>query len=260
MIRVGIGGWNFAPWRGTFYPKGLTHAKELEYASRQLTSIEINSTFYSLPKPPSVRAWAAQTPDDFVFSIKAPMFAVNRRVLAEAAPSIERFFNCGILELGPKLGPFLWQLAPTKKFEPADLDAFLSLIPRERGGMKLRHALEVKDKSFLTPAFVDLVRKHNVAVVGVDADKNPFVADVTSDFVYLRLQRTNEKVATGYTTKEISTWAKHAEAWEKGASPKDFPLLAKAAPKAKRDVFVYFISGAKVRAPAAAMAFIKEVK
>jgi uncharacterized protein YecE (DUF72 family) len=259
MIRVGIGGWNFAPWRGVFYPKGLAQAQELTYASRQLTSIEINSTFYSLPKPDAVKRWASETPEGFVFSVKAPMMAVNRKILAEAGPSIERFLGSGILHLGAKLGPLFWQLAPTKKFQADDLEAFLALLPRTAGGLKLRHALEVRDKGFATPAFVELARKYAVAIITVDSEKHALIADVTSDFVYLRLQRTAAEVETGYAPKAIAAWTARANAWAEGGAPKDLPMIGPAAPKAKRDVFVYFISGAKERAPAAAMAMIKAV-
>ena len=162
MIRVGIGGWVFEPWRGEFYPKGLPHARELEYASRKLTSIEINSTFYRTQKPDSFRKWAAETPDDFVFSLKGPQFATNRRVLAEAGPSIERFFASGLLELKSKLGPVLWQMAPTKKFDPADFAGFLALLPRTVDGRPMRHAVEVRHESFLVPAFIELLRKFSV--------------------------------------------------------------------------------------------------
>ena len=261
MIRVGIGGWNFAPWRGVFYPKGLAHAEELEYASSRLTSIEINSTFYSLPKPTSIRSWAAHTPDNFVFSVKASMAAVNRRVLGEAGPSIDRFIDCGLLELGAKLGPLFWQFAPAKKFDAADVEAFFSLLPKERNGVKLRHAVESKNATFAVPAFFDLAHKHNIAIVGVDSEKTTVPSDVTGDFVYLRLQNTVSDVPTGYKPADIKKWGARAQAWANGEAPNDLkPISDKAAAKKKRDVFVYMIAGAKVRAPAAAMALIERVK
>src|SRR5690242_18120577 len=163
IIRVGIGGWNFAPWRGVFYPKGLAQAEELSYASSRLTSIEINSTFYSLPKPTSIRSWANQTPDHFVFSVKASMAAVNKKVLGEAGPAIDRFIDCGLLELGEKLGPLFWQFAPAKKFNPEDVEAFFSLLPAARNGVKLRHAVEAKNPTFAVPAFYDLAAKYGLA-------------------------------------------------------------------------------------------------
>ena len=193
MIRVGIGGWVFAPWRGEFYPKGLPQARELEHASRQLTTIEINGTFYRTQTPASFRKWGAETPDDFVFSLKGPQFTTNRRVLAEAGESIARFFASGVLELKSKLGPILWQMAPTKKFDPEDFEAFLALLPQSLDGRPIRHVVEVRHESFLVPAFIDLLRKFSVAVVVVESDKHPLIADVTSDFVYARLQRTSEE-------------------------------------------------------------------
>src|SRR6185436_10975241 len=198
IIRVGIGGWTFAPWRGVFYPKGLPHAEELQYASSRLTSIEINGTFYSLPKPASVRSWAAETPDNFMFSVKASMAAVGKKVLAEAGPAIDRFIDSGILELGPKLGPLFWQFPPAKKFNPEDVAAFFALLPKERNGVKLRHAVEAKNATFAVPAFFDLARKHGLAVIGVDSEKTTVPSDVTGEFVYLRLQNTVSEQATGY--------------------------------------------------------------
>jgi uncharacterized protein YecE (DUF72 family) len=261
MIRVGIGGWVFEPWRGEFYPKGLPKAQELSYASRKLTSIEINGTFYRTQKPDSFRKWAQETPDDFVFSLKGPQFATNRRVLAEAGESIERFFASGVLELKSKLGPILWQMAPTKKFDPDDFAGFLALLPKEIAGTPIRHAVEVRHESFVTPEFVALTRKLAVAIVLVESDKHPPIADVTSDFVYLRLQRTSDKVKTGYPPAALAAWAERAWTWEGGGTPDDLPTVAGQAPaKTRRDVFVYMISGAKVRAPAAAMALIEKLQ
>src|SRR5258705_3003357 len=187
MIRVGIGGWLSAPGRGEFSPKGLPQARELEHASRKLTSIEINATFYRIQKADSFRKWAAETPDDFVFSLKGPQFATNRRVLAEAGPSIERFFASGVFELKSKLGPVLWQMAPTKKFDPEDFAAFLALLPPRLDGRPIRHVVEVGDERFLASAFIELLRKFSVAAVVVGFDKHPLIADVTAAFVYVRL-------------------------------------------------------------------------
>jgi uncharacterized protein YecE (DUF72 family) len=261
MIRVGIGGWVYAPWRGVFYPKGLPQARELAHASRQLTSIEINGTFYGSQKPESFRRWAEETPDDFVFSLKGPRFATHRRVLAEAGSSIERFLASGVLELKSKLGPILWQFAPTKTFEADDFAAFLALLPHRLDGRTLRHAVEVRHESFLSSAFVALLRKHAVAIATIDSDKHPLIADVTSDFVYARLQRTSEEVETGYTPAALDTWASRAQAWAKGGAPKDLPTIGEVPrSKVKRDIFIYMIAGAKERAPAAAMALIERVK
>jgi uncharacterized protein YecE (DUF72 family) len=261
MIRVGIGGWVFPEWRGEFYPKGLPQARELDYASRKLTSIEINGTFYRTQKPDSFRKWANETPDDFIFALKGPQFATNRRVLAEAGESVERFFKSGVLELKSKLGPILWQMAPTKKFDPEDFEGFLALLPKERDGKAIRHVVEVRHESFLVPAFIELLRKYSVAVVLVESGKHPLIPDVTSDFVYARLQGTSEKEKTGYSAKALDAWAKRALAWEAGGAPDELKTVGdKAPPKAKRDVFIYMISGAKVRAPAAAMALIERLK
>jgi uncharacterized protein YecE (DUF72 family) len=261
MIRVGIGGWVYEPWRGTFYPKGLPQVRELAHASRSLTSIEINSTFYASQKAASFRRWAAETPDDFVFSLKGPRYTTHRRVLAEAGSSIERFFASGITELKQKLGPVLWQLPPTKAFNPDDFAAFLAFLPRSLDGLAIRHAVEVRHASFMTPDFIALLRKHAVAPVLVDSDKHPMIADVTSDFVYARLQRTTEKMRTGYPPAALDTWAKRAQAFANGDALADLPTLGEPLrSKGKRDVFIYMISGAKVRAPAAAMALIERLK
>jgi uncharacterized protein YecE (DUF72 family) len=258
-IRVGIGGWVFAPWRGVFYPKGLQQARELEFASRKLTSIEINGTFYRTQKPESFRKWAQETPDDFVFALKGPQFATNRRVLAEAGPSIERFFASGVLELQSKLGPVLWQMAPTKKFDAEDFEAFLALLPQRLDGRAIRHAVEVRHESFLVADFIALLRKFLVAPVLVESDKHPLIADVTADFVYGRLQKAAEKVPTGYAPAGLDTWATRARMWENGGAPDDLKPIAGTPAKQKRDVFLYMIAGAKVRAPAAAMALIERL-
>lgn len=257
MIRVGIGGWTYEPWRGVFYPPGLAHARELAHASRHLTTIEINGTFYGTQKPESFRRWAEETPDDFVFSLKAPRFATNRRVLAEAGSSIERFFASGVSELKAKLGPILWQMSPTKRFDEDDFAAFLALLPRRADGQTLRHAVEVRHETFLVPAFVELARKFSVAIVFADSDKYPAIADVTADFVYARLQRTAEEIPTGYAPSALDQWAARARTWADGREPDDLARIAAAShARKKRDVFFYMISGAKVRAPAAAMALI----
>jgi uncharacterized protein YecE (DUF72 family) len=261
MIRVGIGGWVFAPWRGEFYPKGLPQARELEYASRKLTTIEINGTFYGTQKPESFRKWAAETPDDFVFALKGPRFATHRRVLGEAGESIERFFASGVLELKEKLGPILWQFHPSKKFEEDDFAAFLALLPQRLEGRAIQHAVEVRDESFLNASFITLLRKCCIAVAVVESDEHPLIADVTSDFVYARLQRTTESVATGYPSRALSAWAKRAQAWTNGSVPDDLSTIPGQSPvQMDRNVFIYMISGAKVRAPAAAMALIERLK
>ncbi len=259
-IRVGVGGWIFKPWRGTFFPKGLPQARELEHASRALTTIEINGTFYRTQKPDTFRKWAGEVPDDFVFALKGPQFATNRRVLAEAGSSIDRFFASGVLELKSKLGPIMWQMAPTKKFDPADFAAFLALLPPQIDGTVLRHAVEVRHESFVDPAFIDLLRQHSVAAVLVDSGKHPMIADVTSDFLYMRLQNTSEKEKTGYPAAALDAWTRRAQAWAGGGAPADVKPVADGSPAKKpRDVFVYMIAGAKVRAPAAAEAMLERL-
>jgi uncharacterized protein YecE (DUF72 family) len=258
MIRVGIGGWSFAPWRETFYPKDVSKAQELHYASRALTTIEINATYYRHQSPKTFARWREETPDDFVFSVKANRFATNRAILAEAGDSVARFVGSGITELGPKLGPILWQFAPTKKFNPEDFGAFLALLPKTHAGSALKHALEIRNESFCDPAFVALARKHDAAIVFADSEKYPAIADVTADFTYARLQGTQSGVKTGYSSAALKKWAQAAKAWSAGGIADDLPRYETKAPsKKKRDVFVYMISGAKERAPAAAMALIE---
>ena len=262
LVYVGIGGWNFEPWRGVFYPDKLPQAKELNYAASKLTAIEINSTYYGSQKPETFRKWARETPDGFLFSVKASRFSTNRRVLAEGADSIKRFLNSGVTELGDRLGPLLWQFAPTKKFDEADFRSFLELLPGTQDGLKLRHVVEVRHDSFRNSAFIALIRAFNVAVVCAEHETYPGIADVTSDFVYLRLQKGKDDIKTGYPPKALDQWAERAQAWAAGGAPKDLALIdAKSKAKVQpRDVFVYFIHEGKVRAPAAAMALIERLK
>jgi uncharacterized protein YecE (DUF72 family) len=259
-IYCGIGGWTYEPWRGVFYPKGLPHARELEYAAQHLTSIEVNGTFYRTQTPKTFRSWADHVPDHFMFALKGPRYAVNRRVLKEAGDSIKRFLDSGITELGAHLGPLLWQFAPTKKFDETDFGGFLELLPKTFGGRALRHVVEVRHDSFKTPAFVALLRQFEIPVVFAEHAAYPAIADVTGDFVYARLQKGEEKLKAGYPPKALDAWTKRAQAWAQGGEPADLPRIGKAhAPKRTRDVFVYFIHEAKVRAPAAAMALIERV-
>ena len=260
-IRVGIGGWTYEPWRGgVFYPKGHVQARELQYASRALSTIEINGTFYSTQKPSSFRKWADDTPDDFVFAVKAHRLATNRRVLAQAGPSIEHFLTSGLSEMKAKLGPILWQFANHKKFEPEDFEAFLKLLPPTLDGLKLRHAVEVRHGSFVVPGFVALARKYGVAAVYAHHETYPDIADVTADFVYARLKQSAAKVETGYTSAAIKAWAARAQDWAQGKTPKDLPAVGKPAKPTKTDVFVYFISAAKERNPAAAQALLAQLR
>ena len=260
MIKVGIGGWAYEPWRGLFFPEKLPKTKELFHASRRVTSIEVNGTFYSTFTPSTFKRWADETPDDFIFSLKAPRLAVNRRVLGDAGPSIEKFFGSGVGELKSKLGPVLWQLPPFKKYDADDIDAFLSLLPKNIGGMKLRHALEVRHETFLSQGFITKARRANVGIVFVDSPKSPLLADLTSDFLYLRLQNAQAEIETGYPSKALDKWAALAQLWARGEETEEFPLVApKGRKRASRNVFVYFINGAKERAPAAAEALIRRL-
>jgi uncharacterized protein YecE (DUF72 family) len=259
-IYCGIGGWTYEPWRGVFYPDGLPHARELQYAAQHLTSIEVNGTFYRTQSPKTYRDWASQVPDGFVFALKGPRYAVNRRVLAEAGDSIKRFLESGVTELGKKLGPLLWQFAPTKKFDAADFGAFLELLPKRFDGYTLRHVVEVRNDSFKTPEFIALARKAGAAICYAEHDTYTEIADITADFVYARLQKGNEKLKAGYAPKALDEWAERASTWAKGGTPKDLAYVEKAAAKKEpRDTFIYFIHEAKVRAPAAAMALIERV-
>jgi len=260
-IRAGIGGWIFEPWRGTFYPEGLSKTKELEYAGQHLQTIEINSTYYGTQKPATFAKWASQVPDGFVFSVKGNRFVTNRRVLAEAGESIERFIKSGIAELGDRLGPLIWQFAPTKKFDADDFGAFLDLLPKKESGLPLRHAVEVRNPSFIDPDFIALARQKDVAVVYAEHFEYPEIADVTADFVYARLQKGDDAIETAYPAKALDNWADRAKLWAKGDVPDDLPLASpKQHPeKHPRDVFVYFIHEGKVRAPQAAQALTQRL-
>lgn len=255
-IYVGVGGWVYPDWRDNFYPKGLPQKRELEYASTHLTAIEVNGTYYGSQKPASFRKWHDETPGGFVFALKGPRFATNRRVLAEAGDSIDRFFDSGVTELKDKLGPVNWQFMPTKKFDPADFEAFLKLLPKKVNGHAIRHAVEVRHDSFKDRTFVELCRKHGVAIVfGADSEF-PLIADVTADLVYARIMGTSAKEKLGYPKATLNKWAERAIDWSKGESPKASMLVAPPAPRKKRDVFLFVISGAKERNPAAAQAII----
>jgi len=257
-IFVGIGGWSFEPWRQTFYPADLPASRELEFASRQLTAIEINSTYYSSQKPATFAKWRDATPEGFVFPLKASRFATNRRVLADAGESVQRFIESGITELGAKLGPIVWQFAPTKRFDPQDFGAFLALLPRSHAGVPLRHALDVRHASFACPEYLALARSHGVATVFTESDDYPPIADLTADFVYTRIMRTQSELPQGCTPEQLAGVAGSACKWNAGGSPSGLPLIEPAsAAGVPRDVFVFFISGAKERAPAAARAVIE---
>ena len=260
QIRIGVGGWTYEPWRGSFYPDGLAQKRELEYASRKLTSIEINGTYYGSQKPASFVKWHDETPEDFIFALKGPRFATNRRVLAEAGPSIERFFNSGVMELQDKLGPVNWQFLASKKFDPADFEAFLKLLPRRIDGRSLRHAVEVRHDSFKTPDFVMLARQYGVAIVTAADSDYPQIADATAPFAYVRIMGTVEKQAKGYAKKALDRWADRARDWAAGKLPAGLETVSGGQAKpTPRDLFLYVISGHKVRNPAAAMALIERL-
>jgi uncharacterized protein YecE (DUF72 family) len=243
QIRIGTGGWTYPPWRGLFYPEKLAQSKELEYASRALTAIEINATFYGRQKPKSWEAWAKTVPDDFQFTIKGSRFCVMRSNLREGAEGIGNFFAQGFAALGPKLGPILWQFAPRRKFDRDDIAGFLDLLPRELDGLRLRHAIEPRHESFRDERFFDLCREHNAAVVFEDSDDYPLIEADTADFTYARLQRMREEVETGYTDPDLDDFAERARKWRK-----------------RGDAYIFMINGAKVRAPAAALALQERLR
>jgi uncharacterized protein YecE (DUF72 family) len=260
QIRIGIGGWTFEPWRGVFYPPGLAQAKELEYASRQLTSIEINGTYYGSQSPETFRKWRLSTPEGFIFSVKGSRFTTNRKVLAEAKESIDRFVN-SVLPLEDRLGPLLWQFAPTKRFDKDDFAAFLDHLPEKAGGQSLRHVAEVRHDSFKTPDFIALLRERGIGVVYSEHFTYPEMADVTADFVYARLQKGSDDIETAYVESDLDAWAARFKLWAQGGQPDDLPRADPdhALPKTPRDVFAYVIHEGKVRAPAAAKALIAKV-
>lgn len=258
-IRVGIGGWTFEPWRGPFYPAGLPHKRELEYASRRLTTIEVNGTFYGSQKPESFARWHDETPDGFVFALKGPRYATNRKVLAGAGASVERFLTGGILELKDKLGPINWQLAATKQFDPADFEGFLKLLPRSIEGRRLRHAVEVRHPGFRNPELIDLARAYGIAIVVAGDSEYPQIADPTAGFVYARIMGTAEDHDLGYSPAALDAWARRARAWADGSRPNGLRTVTGDADGSPREVFLYVISGHKVRNPAAAQALIERL-
>lgn len=244
-IRIGIGGWTYEPWRDNFYPKGLAHSRELQYASRRLTAIEVNGTYYSTMKPATFARWRGETPEGFVFALKANRFATNRKVLATAGESIQRFVASGIAELKDRLGPILWQFMDTQKFDAPDFEAFLKLLPRHAQGQPLRHVLDVRNPSFDNEQYLDLARRYGCTTVHTDSGKFPNIRDAAGDLAYLRLMRSDAAVASGYAPSELDKWAEGCRAW-----------VAKGS---RREVFCFFINGAKERAPAAAMELIRRL-
>jgi uncharacterized protein YecE (DUF72 family) len=259
-IRIGIGGWTYEPWRGTFFPEKWPQKRELEYAASKLTAIEVNGTYYSSQKPATFASWAKAVPDGFVFALKASRYCTNRKVLAEAGESIAKFTGQGIVELGDRLGPILWQFMATKKFDADDFGAFLKLLPSSQDGVALRHAVQVRHESFLVPEFVALARAAGVAIVYADSTEYPAIADVSGDLVYVRLEAAVEDESAGYAPAALDRWAAAACDWSAGAAPDGLPYVADPAPVIPRETFVFFINGAKVRAPHGAMALIDRVR
>ncbi len=259
-IRIGVGGWTYEPWRGAFYPKTLTQKDELEYLSRQLTSIEINGTYYGSQKPATFAKWRAETPEGFLFSVKAPRFVMNRRVLASAAGSIEKFLAGGVMELKEKLGAINWQFLPTKHFEPSDFESFLTLLPKQAQGRPQRHAVEVRHESFRSPDFVAMMRKHGMAIVMAGDSEHPQIADPTAPFIYARIMGTQPEHKVGLSGAALRLWATRTREWAAGKAPKGLEYVeGKRKTVKSRDVFLYVIGGHKVSNPAAAQSLIKLV-
>ncbi len=249
VIRVGMGGWVYPPWRGVFYPKGMRQADELAFASRAVGAIEINATFQSFQKPETFARWADQTPDDFRFTVKAHRVCTHRRLLADAGEAVERFLGQGLVALGDRLGPILWQFMHTKAFDPEDFAAFLDLLPGERDGRRLRHALEVRHASFVDPRFTDLCRARQIAICQLDHPAHPMIEAATADFVYARLMRGRDEVETGYPPEGLDAWAARLRG-----------LAAPVGDGGPREVFAFFINAGKLRAPAAALALSARLK
>ncbi len=277
-IRIGISGWTYPPWRGVFYPEKWPQKNELVYASRQVSSIEINGTFYSLQRPESYRKWFEQTPDDFVFAVKGGRFITHIRRLKDVHEPVANFLASGLLRLGQKLGPILWQLPPSLKFDSTRLETFLKLLPQtlknavavakthneivdgqdwmalpeELEARPLRHAMEVRHASFQCEEFIELLRKYRIALVVADtAGKWPFMEDITSDFVYVRLHGEEELYASDYTEESLANWARKIESWSNGENPEGAKLFSQNSPQQRQgcDIYVYFDNDVKVRAP-----------
>lgn len=259
-IRIGIGGWTYEPWRGSFFPEKWPIKRELEYASRHVTAIEVNGTYYSGFKPATFAGWAKTAPEGFVFTLKASRYCTNRKVLADGGESIQRFVTQGITELGDKLGPILWQFMATKKFDPDDFAAFLALLPAKQDGVALRHAVHVRHESFAVPEFVAMCRTAGVGIVFADSAEYPAIADVSGDFVYARLENALEDEPAGYSPKALDRWAGAARDWASGSQPEGLSYASdQRAENVPRKTFIFFINGAKIRAPHAAMALIERL-
>jgi len=263
MIRTGIGGWVYPDWRkGAFYPEGLPQKRELEHASRALGAIEINGTYHSLQKPESFRKWREATPDGFVFAVKGSSYITNRKVLATAGEAMVKFYAQGLDELGERLGPILWQLMGTKRFDAEDIAAFFALLPRDLKGLPLRYAIEVGHESFACAEFVAIARAANVAIVWCEQAGRVPIADRTADFAYLRCKNLEAKCKTGYAPADLERIAALCREWASGGAPEGLPYAGKRADSAGQggEVFAFMINGAKERAPAAALALAERVK
>lgn len=256
LIRVGVGGWDYDPWRESFYPPKLPRSKHLGHMAGRLTALEINATYYKLQKPDLFERWEKAVPEGFRFALKGSRFCSNRKVLGDAGEAVQRFCGQGLAELGEKLGPILWQFMATKKFEPDDFGAFLALLPRKVAGVRLSHVVEPRHESFRDPAFVAMARAAGVAIAFADSDEFPCIPDLSGGLVYARLQRSRTDVPTGYPVAELDRWAEVSKGWARGGSPKGLPYVARARRPRASEVYVFFISGAKERNPAAAEALI----
>jgi uncharacterized protein YecE (DUF72 family) len=283
-IRIGISGWRYPPWRGIFYPKGLQQRLELGFCGENFRALEINGTFYSLQRPEFFAAWAAAVPEGFVFAVKGSRFITHAKKLKDIEAPLANFFAQGLLNLGGKLGPFLWQFAPRFRFDPERLENFFALLPRDTdqaaalarrhdrrlagralvrpiAPLRLRHAIEIRHQSFVDPAFIALLRRHDVALVCADTVAWPLLMDLTSDFVYCRLHGSEQLYVSGYDDEALDVWADRVVAWAKGGEPADAKrVIDRPGPKrARRDVYVFFDNDAKVRAPFDALGLIRRV-
>jgi uncharacterized protein YecE (DUF72 family) len=283
IVRVGISGWTYAPWRGVFYPKGLKREEELCYAASHLRSIEINGTFYGMQRPEAFESWAQQVPADFMFAVKAPRYITHILRLKDAQVALANFIASGLLRLGLHLGPVLWQFPPNFRFDRRRIEPFLKLLPHDTGAAAalgrrhdnklrappylevdarrpMRHAFEIRHDSFLCPEFIDLLRTYDVALVCADSVEWPRLMDVTSDFVYCRLHGSQELYASGYDNAALDVWTARIRAWARGEEPDDAERVGGKAHARRRDVFVYFDNDKKVRAPANAMELIRRLR
>jgi uncharacterized protein YecE (DUF72 family) len=283
-VRIGLSGWLYKSWRGRFYPKGLPHKRELAHVASVFPTVEINGTFYSMQRPDSFGRWSELTPDDFVFAVKGPRFLTHMKRLNDPVAPLGNFLASGVLRLGPKLGPILWQLPPNFRFDRDKLDAFFRLLPRDtkaaaacgrrhdhrlkarawlRAGprpQRIRHALEVRHESFCVPAFIELLRKHDIALVCADTVDWPLLMDLTSDFVYCRLHGSRELYRSGYGAAELARWARRIRAWRDGKPMRDGTFVGPPAELQPRDVYVYFDNTDKLMAPRDAQMLMRRLE